>query len=156
MAKKATKITSKKKKSVSKLSVPKVSEENNAQKILTENFISLQSVMAGLSSKLNDLTEKVSKLLDLFEESAKTLAEKGGVSELGQNKEVSDKLNKLMDQNRVMAQGIALLHETNQNQPEQEEQPNNEEVPMNQPPQQDNQIQGANQNRYQKSISSKY
>lgn len=187
MAKKAVKtsakkVTSKKPRAaktqartVRKIALPEIKTGDESQKILLENFVGLQSVMTNLSSRLNDLTEKISKLLDLFETSAKAITEKGGlISELGQNKEVSEKLNKLLDQNKVLAQGIALLHESNagQNQYENPEEfpgPQNQGPPPGQPPQQQGirppsapqeqagQMQ-RNQDpaRYQKSISSKY
>lgn len=167
MAKKVREKTSSTKKTSSKKAIPKDTKEDNKQKILVENFVALQDVMANLASKLNDLTGKISNLLDLFEDSAKAITEKGGLEDLGQGKEVAEKLDKLLNQNKVLAQGIALLHESNQNQgleepPEPENQtmqphqppPHQEPFPTSQQgPMQQNQ---PNQGRYQRSISSKY
>ncbi len=145
-----------KKKSVKSRKKPVLSEtkkEDNSQKILIENFVALQRVMADLSGKINDLTSQTSKLLNIFEESAKALAEKDGKMSLGSDKEVSEKLDKLLNQNKVLAQGVALLHETSNQEPPQDQQspvqpmaPRPNQWPPGQRP----------VNKYQRSISSKY
>jgi hypothetical protein len=92
----------------------KISSNNvNVERALTDNFIALQKVMTNLAVKFDDLSSKITKLLDLFEISAKAFAEKdldfgGGKKEIS---EVSGKLDKLLDQNKVLAKGISLLHE---------------------------------------------
>ncbi|MEK6926590.1 MAG: hypothetical protein AABW50_04905 [Nanoarchaeota archaeon] len=78
--------------------------------LLIENFVSLQRVLTNLSLKLDNLTGQVSKLLDLFEISAKALAEKDFDLESG-NKDFIDKLDSLVDQNKTLARGLSLLHE---------------------------------------------
>ena len=82
------------------------------EKVLIENFISLQHVMTNLAVKFDNLSSQISKLLELFEISAKTLAEKGGLSE-GGDKKAAEKLDSLLEQNKVIAKGISLLHEKN-------------------------------------------
>jgi hypothetical protein len=84
---------------------------NNLQKILIENFVSLQDVMADLSSKLNNLTNQMSRLLELFEQSAKTFMEKDLKFAGGSDKDLVEKLDRLIEQNKVIARGITLLHE---------------------------------------------
>ncbi|MCL5018516.1 MAG: hypothetical protein M1416_01980, partial [Candidatus Pacearchaeota archaeon] len=68
----------------------------------------LQKVMTNLAVKFDNLSDQISKLLGLFEISAKTLAEKGAT---GEDKKMLEKLDSLLDQNKVIAKGIALLHE---------------------------------------------
>jgi hypothetical protein len=80
----------------------------DVEKILVENFVSLQKVMTNLAVKFDSLSDQMSKLLGLFEISAKTLAEKGA---MGEDKKILGKLDSLLDQNKVIAKGIALLHE---------------------------------------------
>lgn len=137
----------------------KSAKTDSAQRILIENFVSLQGVMADLSSKLNNLSDQMSKLLGLFEESAKTFMEKdikimGG----GVDKNVSEKLDQLLDQNKVLARGIALLHEANQ--PEQSSPEQQMPPPAPQQPQFTQQMKQqqnpGNVNRYQKSLPTKY
>jgi hypothetical protein len=63
--------------------------------------------MVNLSEKFINLSSQISRLLELFETSAKTLAEKG----FEDNREIINKLDSLLDQNRIIAKGIFLLHE---------------------------------------------
>jgi hypothetical protein len=97
--------TTKKKKGASN---PSTSEEVRMERVLIENFISLQGVMTNLAGKFNNLSGQISKLLELFEISAKTLAEKGSLME--DNKFI-EKLDNLIEQNKVIARGVALIHE---------------------------------------------
>ncbi|MBI2044748.1 hypothetical protein HYT23_01685 [Candidatus Pacearchaeota archaeon] len=82
----------------------------NTSQMLLENFVSLQRVLTNLSLKLEEVSIKMTKLLDLFEVSAKALAEKDFDVEKD-NKEILSKLETLQDQNKTLARGISLLHE---------------------------------------------
>lgn len=97
------------KKSV-KINHPKSNKNISVDKILVENFVSLQKVMTNLASKFDNLSTQISKLLELFEISAKTLAEKD-YAKKDDNKKVVDRLDSLLEQNKVIARGLALLHE---------------------------------------------
>lgn len=151
MKKEVKKDISENKESINSEPVPDKNE--NVQKMLVENFVSLQSVITDLSSKLNNLTNQMSKLLELFEQSAKTFMEKdikfaGG----GVDKDTADKLDKLLDQNKIIARGLALLHESNaQQQPIENEfsQPQPQFTQPNQP------MPDQGVNKYQRSISSR-
>ena len=82
------------------------------EKILIENFVSLQKVMTNLSLKFDDLTKQISKLLELFEISAKTLAEKEfEIEKKGSDKKVVEKIDNLLEQNKIIARGLTLIHE---------------------------------------------
>ncbi|MEK6945226.1 MAG: hypothetical protein AABW63_00335 [Nanoarchaeota archaeon] len=85
-------------------------KETGSNSILLENFVSLQRVMTNLAVKLDDLSSNISKLLELFEISAKALAEKDFDVEKD-NRDILDKLNGLVDQNKILARGMALMHE---------------------------------------------
>jgi len=108
----------KKKKSVT---IPKVKKQIIAQKqvhiekILIENFIALQKINTNLSIKFDKLTNQISSLLELFETSAKTLAEKDFdiQRETRDNKQIITKIDNLLEQNRTIARGVALTHEAN-------------------------------------------
>jgi hypothetical protein len=92
-------------------------ENGDTNKTLMENFVSLQRVMTNLSLKLDNLATQISKLLELFEISAKTIAERGpqGISQGGQHgKELAGKIDRLIEQNKTIARGLALIHETGQ------------------------------------------
>lgn len=94
---------------------PKVSGSTNANKILVENFVSLQRVMTNLSIKFDNLAEQISKLLQLFEISAKALAEKEFSLEKGDksSKKIMEKIDTLLEQNKIIARGLTLMHEKN-------------------------------------------
>ncbi|MFH1801782.1 MAG: hypothetical protein ABH804_03060 [archaeon] len=124
--------------------------KNNAKEIviektLFENFVSLQKVLVNLSLKVDSLTKQISTLLELFEISAKALVEKdyNFEKENKDNKKIIEKIDNLLDQNKIIAKGMTLMHENLSGQPQLQQRP-----PMQQiPPQQG--IQG-----YQKSIAS--
>lgn len=99
-------------KSKTKLTENNNPEKEKVEKILVENFVSLQKVMTNLAIKFDGLSNQISKLLELFEISAKTLAEKGLLQDENKdNKKVVEKLDNLLEQNKIIAKGIALLHE---------------------------------------------
>lgn len=85
------------------------------EKALVENFVSMQRVLTNLSVKFDNLADKISKLLELFEISAKALAEKdfetGIVGRREDDKKILEKLDNLFDQNKTIARGLSMLHE---------------------------------------------
>ncbi len=92
-----------------------VMTRDEIQQLLIDNFISLQKVMTNLSIKFDELSTNISKLLQLFEISAKTFAERYSTQDLApQNVVDTDlikKLNNLLDQNKVISKGIMLIEE---------------------------------------------
>jgi RNA-binding protein YhbY len=135
-----------KKKSLGKTTTK--STEPQIERVLVENFVSLQKVMVNLSVKFDGLTKQISKLLDLFEISAKELAKKDIESDkAGKNKKIIEKIDNLFEQNKVIARGLTLIHEkipgeepeTTEQKPQQFQPPRNPQV---------------NAEKYQRSISS--
>ena len=111
-AKKSTKKKAAKKKTVSRTSRPR---QSHNEKILIENFVSMQKVMTKMAENFDDLSKQISKLLKLFEDSAETLVEKDiklQLSENGDQEEVLEKLNRVLEQNKIIAKGLTLMHET--------------------------------------------
>jgi hypothetical protein len=108
----------KKKASVKKAKKPKAvahhlqraPHEPKMEKVLVENFVSLQRVLTNLAVNVDNLSNRISKLLELFEISAKSLAEKDFEFQ-EDTAELVDKLDSLIDQNKVLARGMALMHE---------------------------------------------
>lgn len=90
-------------------------EDQKLEKILIENFISMQKVMVNLTEKFDHLSKKLTELLDLFEDSAKVLSQKEVNLELkGENQEeILEKLKSILDQNKLIAKGLTLMHEAN-------------------------------------------
>ncbi len=119
----------KKKRRNKKIYVQKIArlpeEDIKMERLLIENFISLQKVMVNLSVKFDYLTEQISKLLNLFEISAKVLAEKDVDLEGNKrdNARIIEKLESITEQNRTIARGLTLMHDKisgSHNYPEQE------------------------------------
>ncbi len=87
------------------------------ENMLIDNFVNLQKVLTDLSSKFDTLSENISKLLQLFEASAKSLVEKQrGIPKTIQgnvepkfNPELLRKLDALLDQNKTIAKGLTLI-----------------------------------------------
>jgi len=128
-AKKKSSNKKTKKKTSNKKSSPKKSlSDERIEKALIENFISLQKVMVNLSVKFDSLSNQISKLLELFEISAKALAEKEFVTdkEKKDNRDVVQKMDEIIDQNKVLARGMTLMHDRISEQ---------EEMPFTQPTQ---------------------
>ena len=71
-------VTKKKitKKKVSKKTVSPRKSPSAVDKLLIENFVHLQKVMTTLSTKFDHLTNQISDLLKVFEDSAESLAKR--------------------------------------------------------------------------------
>jgi hypothetical protein len=76
--------------------------------LLTENFVNLQKSFAQLTQRFDNLAGQISALLRLFEISAKNIAEK---PELGFEKDFTNKLNAILDQNKVIAKAMSIIEE---------------------------------------------
>ena len=79
--------------------------------MLLENFTELQKSFTNLAVKLDNLSEQISKLLQLFEFSAKSFAEKlpATVVEIEKDKEFLEKIDKLIEQNKLVAKSLSLM-----------------------------------------------
>jgi len=94
-------------------------KKGEIEQILIDNFINLQKVLTNLSIKFDELSANMSKLLQLFEISAKSFAEKYSdkkPEELVNKSQQTDteylkKLDSLLDQNKTIAKGIMLMEE---------------------------------------------
>jgi uncharacterized phage infection (PIP) family protein YhgE len=91
-------------------------KEIRVEKALIDNFIGLQKVMVNLSSKFDNLANQMSKLLELFEISAKALATKDfGIEKEGkESKKMIEKLDNISQQAGLIGKGLALIHEAGQ------------------------------------------
>jgi len=79
---------------------------------LIQNFINLQKVMTNLSIKFDSLSDQMSRLLQLFEISAKTFVTKQEeVVDKKEDHELVKKLDALLDQNKTIAKGLTLVEE---------------------------------------------
>ncbi|MCX6747127.1 MAG: hypothetical protein NTU63_03270 [Candidatus Pacearchaeota archaeon] len=104
---------------MAKREIKKTNEESGVspetikiEKVLVENFTSLQQVMTNLAIKFDNLSNQISQLLELFEISAKALAERE--VDTGDNepdKKIMEKLDGLLEQNKIIARGLSFIHE---------------------------------------------
>ena len=89
--------------------------KDEIQLALIDNFINLQKVMANLTVKFDVLSLNISRLLQLFEISAKTFAEKYSGEAAAPpdliDKEYLKKIDILLDQNKIISKGIMLIEE---------------------------------------------
>jgi len=84
----------------------------SVDRILIENFVNLEKAHTNLAVKFESLSDQLSKLLQLFEISAKSFAEKTPtLRDVEKDKEFLDKLNVLLDQNKTIAKGLTLMEE---------------------------------------------
>lgn len=86
------------------------SSKEELEKTLMENFVGLQRVLTNLAVKFDALSDQISKLLQLFEISAKSLAEKQPLEPvMERDKGFLKKLDTLLDQNKTIAKGLTLM-----------------------------------------------
>ena len=90
---------------------PKKLSQTEINQQLIDNFVSLQKVMTNLSVKFDSLSDQISKLLNLFEISAKSFAEKNAGKMTEEDRKFLDKLDKLLEQNKLIAKGLTLMEE---------------------------------------------
>lgn len=87
---------------------PKKLTAKQREELLLENFVGLQRVMVNLSVKFENLANNMSKLLEVFELSAR---DQLGKSDKEEDKELLGKINSLLDQNKTIAKGLVLIEE---------------------------------------------
>lgn len=88
----------------------KPAKEKITGDLLLENFVALQRVLTDVSVKLTNLTQEISHLLKLFESAAKNFKEKKEF-EKAELWNVSERVNQLVEQNKIIAQGLSLVEE---------------------------------------------
>ncbi len=95
-------------------SSPRKRAEIKIDRALTDNFITLQKIMVNFSTRFDVLTNQISKLLELFEISAKSLARRDLETDRGDKdtKKIMEKLDTLSQQAGLIGKGLALIHET--------------------------------------------
>lgn len=89
----------------------KINKDEEIVKVLIENSVNLQKVMTNAAIKLDILSNNISKLLLLFEMSARSFADKQGIPDVEKDREFLNKLNMLIDQNKTIAKGLTLMEE---------------------------------------------
>src|SRR3989344_1092464 len=91
-----------------------LAHQRETERLLVENFVALQKVMANLSQKFDTLTRQISELLKLFEDSAKVIV-KNEIEKKKEDrgdKQLLDTMVSILDQNKVIAKGLTLIYES--------------------------------------------
>lgn len=76
---------------------------------IIHNLVELQKVHTDLSEKFNKLSNQIEQLLTLFEVSARAFAKQANIQGIEKDKEFLDKIDKLLDQNKLIAKGLTLM-----------------------------------------------
>lgn len=122
-------------------------ETSETEKLILQNNVELQKILTDLSFSMMKLSDRIDKLVSLFEQTVKTVSEKEMQEEMN-GKRINDKLDMLVSQNKLLAQGVSMVHEKL---PEQQAAPTmNQEYPA----QEENIAQAGAPQGYQRSISS--
>ena len=94
-------------------------KKSNIEEVLIKNSADMQNIMLKLIERFDKLSIKIGDLLELFEDSAKILVKKemesGNANHFSE--ELLEKINKLIEQNRVIARGLTLIHEPKEPEP---------------------------------------
>jgi len=85
------------------------------QLALIENFVGMQRVLTNLTVKFEALSDNITRLLQLFEISARNFIQKTEGAALPkpvpEDKELLKKIDSLLDQNKTIAKGLTLIEE---------------------------------------------
>ena len=95
-------------KGVSKTPKKKKMTAGQREELLIENFVGLQKAMTNLSIRFESLSGQIVKLLQVFEESAKSYLQ-GGSRE--NDKDMLNKIDSLLNQNKTIAKGLVIMEE---------------------------------------------
>ena len=74
-------------------------------------LIELQKVHVNMAEKFDKLAQQIENLLALFELAAQNFARQPHMQSTERDKEFLDKIDKLLDQNKVLAKGLSLMEE---------------------------------------------
>lgn len=78
---------------------------------LVENLVSLQKVHIDLAEKFDKLSKEISSLLALFEIAARSFSKHPATKVAETDKEFLEKIDKLLEQNKTIAKGLALMED---------------------------------------------
>ncbi len=111
-----TKITypKKRKKAKRKAGPANSASSKKVETLLIENFVSLQKAITSMTVHFSSLSKRIENLLGLFEISAKAIAQKDFNQEDREQsqRDLLIKIDTMVEQNKVIARGLTLLHNT--------------------------------------------
>ncbi len=106
---------------VSKLPKQKKQKKMSAaqrEQLLIDNFVGLQKVMINLSTKFENLSDNINRLLGVFEMSARDYVANKGRTSPDKDREILNQINNLIDQNKSLARSMSALDEKMKNKPQ--------------------------------------
>jgi len=106
----STKKTKRKSKDITE-SVKRITDREIEHAILS-NMVELQKVQTNLTEKFDHLAKQIEQLLSLFEITARNFAKNAPqTEEYTKDKDFLDKIDKLLDQNKLLAKGLTIMEE---------------------------------------------
>jgi len=99
------------KKRTPKKNSEKKTKSDKLEDRLVENIVELQKLHVNLIEKFDGLADQVTHLLALFESSAKSFAKNPGMETVAKDHEFLQKIDKLLEQNKVLAKGLTLMEQ---------------------------------------------
>jgi len=107
----------------SKILAGKKMSAKEREEILIENFVGLQKAMTHLSLKFENLSDNISKLLNVFELSAKDYLMNRGKSSPEVDRDLTNKISLLLEQNKSITRVLMNMDDKLRPRPEQRPQP---------------------------------
>lgn len=92
-------------------SAKKSSKSGRLEDKLFQNIVELQKLHVNLAERFDNLSNQIAHLLALFETSAKTFAKSPGIEMVSKDHEFLQKIDKLLEQNKVLAKGLTLMEQ---------------------------------------------
>lgn len=86
--------------------VVKAEAPDRTNKLLLDNFIGLQEALTNIGYETKELNKKLTAMLDLFETASRNFQEHP------ENRNLSSKIDELIEQNRIIAKSLLLMHKT--------------------------------------------
>ena len=84
----------------------------NMEHAILKNLVELQKIHADLAEKFDKLAREISQMLALFEITARSFAKNAPpIGDYEKDRDFLEKIDKLLDQNKVLAKGLTLMEE---------------------------------------------
>jgi methyl coenzyme M reductase subunit D len=106
MPKRGTKKTS------STTETKRTATDREMEHAILRNLVELQKINTNMTEKFDQLAKEMSQLLALFELTARNFAKNAPPTEdYAKDKEFVEKIDKLLDQNKLLAKGLTMMEE---------------------------------------------
>jgi len=91
--------------------MPKGQKKEEINEKVLENLVEIQKLYADLAENFSKTSQKLDALINLFEATAKSFVSSPSGEESNKHREIMEKLNQLMEQDKLIAKGITILEE---------------------------------------------